>query len=174
MNASLKDILIFSILIFFIILFLIIAIRAIFAFILNRTYKKYKSIKNATKNIIRPSKKYLKEEEELFLFKNQIPKAHSVKKEEIRRQKESNSIEDGSYEIIESEEQRLDKEKMSQVEIVDIVKPIGFWTSLILGEKLTYLIQSAQVLNKRGNKGFWVSMVEAKDRINNRQRGRGL
>ena len=63
---------------------------------------------------------------------------------------------------------------MSQVDIVDIVKPIGFWTSLILGEKLTYLIQSAQVLNKRGNKGFWVSMVEAKDRINNRQRSRGL
>jgi hypothetical protein len=43
---------------------------------------------------------------------------------------------------------------------------------MILGQKLTYLIQSAQTLNKRGNKGFWVSMIEAKDRSAGRQHGR--
>jgi hypothetical protein len=62
---------------------------------------------------------------------------------------------------------------MNQLEIVDFVKPVGFWTSMILGQKLTYLIQSANVLNKRGNKGFWVSMIEAKDRAAGRQHGRG-
>ena len=62
---------------------------------------------------------------------------------------------------------------MEQVEIVDIIKPIGFWTSMILGQKLTYLIQSAQMLNKKDSKGFWVSMVEAKDRVAGKQHSRG-
>ena len=62
---------------------------------------------------------------------------------------------------------------MNQMNIVDIVKPIGFWTSMILGQKLTYLIQSAQVLNKRGDKGFWASMIEAKERQAGKQHSRG-
>ena len=44
---------------------------------------------------------------------------------------------------------------------------------MILGQKLTYLIQSAQMLNKKDSKGFWVSMVEAKDRVAGKQHSRG-
>ena len=43
-------------------------------------------------------------------------------------------------ELIESAEQRTAKEELNKVEIVDFVKPVGFWTSMILGQKLTYLI----------------------------------
>lgn len=57
--------------------------------------------------------------------------------------------------------------------VVDVVKPIGFWTSLILGQKLSHLVNRAHVLNSREHKGFWVSMVEAQARGAGRQKGRG-
>jgi hypothetical protein len=44
---------------------------------------------------------------------------------------------------------------------------------MILGQKLVYLIQSAQSLNKRGDKGFWASMIEAKERQAGKQHARG-
>ena len=103
--------------------------------------------------------------------KNEIPRAHSAVKAEIKEKK--NSHQSGSYEIIPSEEQELAGREMNRVDIVDIVKPVGFWTSMILGQKLTYLIQSAQTLKKRGDKGFWASMVEAKERQAGRQHARG-
>lgn len=157
-----------SIIIFLTILCLILLIRSIFSFLLDRAYKNYQKLKNlTTKNQIKNQKKYEKEEDELR--RNiEIPRANSAVKAE-KRSKQAND-----YEIIPSEEQELDRQELSQVEIVDIVKPIGFWTSMILGQKLTYLIQSAQMLNKRGNKGFWVSMIEAKDRAAGRQHGRGM
>lgn len=154
--------------IFLMILGLILLARIVFLFILNQAYTNYRKLKDlATKNH-KNTKKYLKEEEEL-LRKRELPRAHSAVKAERRNQQPQ-----GSYELIPSKEQELNRQEMSQVEIVDFVKPIGFWTSMILGQKLTYLIQSAQVLNKRGNKGFWVSMIEAKDRAAGRQHGRRM
>lgn len=140
--------------------------RAIFLFILNQAYKNYKKLKKlASKNPTSP-KKYVKEEDELRR-KREIPRANSAVKAERRNQRQN-----GDYELMQSDEKDLERNEMNQVEIVDFVKPIGFWTSMILGQKLTYLIQSAQILNKRGNKGFWVSMIEAKDRASGRQQGR--
>ena len=88
-------------------------------------------------------------------------------------QAKSSQNQSGSYEIIASEEMERDRQELNDINIVDIVKPVGFWTSMILGQKLTYLIQSAQILNKRGDKGFWASMIEAKERVAGRQHSRG-
>lgn len=157
-----------SAIIFVMILCLILLARIIILFFLEQAHKNYKKLKKISANTFKSSKKYEKEEEEL-LRKREIPRAHSAVKAEKRNQQQS-----GSYELMSSQDQELDRQEMSHVEIVDFVKPIGFWTSMILGQKLTYLIQSAQVLNKRGNKGFWVSMIEAKDRAAGRQQGRGM
>lgn len=53
------------------------------------------------------------------------------------------------------------------------MKPVGFWTSMILGQKLTYLVSSAKLMNKNRKKGFWSSMVEAQERAAGREKGRG-
>lgn len=152
----------------------ILLLRLVLTFLINRSYHRYLALKNASKNTlsnITPwKKKYVKEEEELKR-KKELPKANSQIKAENRAK--AGQGQSGSYELMPSNQKQLDQEEMSKVEIVDIVKPIGFWTSVILGQKLTYLIQSAQMLNKRGNKGFWVSMIEAKDRAAGRQHGRG-
>ena len=60
--------------------------------------------------------------------------------------------------------------KIDEVEIVDIVKPVGFWTSMILGQKLTYLVSSAKLMNQNRKKGFWASMVEAQGRAQGQHR----
>ncbi len=157
-----------SLAIFLAILCTIIVVRAILMFAVNRAYKNYKKLKKLSEKINpKKHKKFEKEEDEL-IRKHEIPRANSVVKSELKNQRRNSD-----YEIIESTEKDEESHEMNQVEIVDIVKPIGFWTSMILGQKLTYLIQSANVLNKRGNKGFWVSMIEAKDRAAGRQHGRG-
>ena len=146
---------------------LIILIRIIFNFLLTRSYNKYLMVKAMAKKVLPQSKKNFIKEDEVLKRNLEIPRAHSAVKAEKRQQASKG---DGSYELMPSNEQNQD---LGQVEIVDFVKPIGFFTAMILGQKLTYLVQSAQALNKRGNKGFWVSMIEAKDRAAGRQHGRG-
>ena len=155
-----------SAMIFLAFFFLIILTRMFFFFALNQAYKNYKKLKKNLPAVLKPKEKFVAKEEDELRRKREIPRAHSAVKAEGKNQSQ------GSYEIIPSADQEENRQEMSKVEIVDFVKPIGFWTSMILGQKLTYLIQSAQTLNKRGNKGFWVSMIEAKDRSAGRQHGR--
>ncbi len=140
-------------LIFCAVLLLIFLARAIFSFLLYQARKKYIKIKKISQKAIPKNlKKFVKEEEELYR-----------KKEEY--------LENKGYKILKEEQQHKDIE--NDMKIVDIVKPIGFFTSMILGQKLTYLIQSAQIINKRNDKGFWVSMIEAQEKAKGRQHGRG-
>jgi len=58
--------------------------------------------------------------------------------------------------------------------IVGLAKPVGKWTSLFLGEKLSMLVQQANVLSEDPDKGFWVSMLEARERTPDFHRGRSM
>ncbi|NBV06126.1 MAG: hypothetical protein EBS06_02685 [Proteobacteria bacterium] len=152
---------------------LIVLTRLILTFLLERAYQNLLRMKKKSEKFFPEKiKKYFKEDEELLRKKSaEIPRAHSEVKAEMQAKNSQNQS--GSYEIIASEEMELDRQELNDINIVDIVKPVGFWTSMILGQKLTYLIQSAQILNKRGDKGFWASMIEAKDRTARRQHSRG-
>ncbi len=171
---SLKSALPTLVIIFFTVFVLILITRLVFAFFLFQARKRYEALKRIGKKAlpIFPNKKhFIKEEDELSLKKPEFPRAHSAVKAEMWAKQARG--EDGSYEIIKSEEQELDQAELNNTEIVDIVKPVGFWTSMILGQKLTYLIQSANIINKKNNKGFWVSMIEAQEQAAGRQHGRG-
>lgn len=148
---------------------IVILIRLAISSIFGFSYNHYQSLKLIGQEAIdRISKKSIKEEEELKRHRANIPKAHSELKRELAQKKKG----DKDYEVLESE--NAQQEELEETQIVDIVKPIGFWTSMILGQKLTYLIKSAQIIQNRDNKkGFWVSMIEAKDRAAGRQQGRG-
>jgi hypothetical protein len=168
--SAIKNSALILLVIFVAVFCLIIVARILLIFLLNQAYKRYLSIKEASQKIIFSSKKkFRKEDEELMRKKEEIPRAHSEVKAELKEQ----GLQSGSYEIIESQDREFEKQEMNSIDIVDIVKPVGFWTSMILGQKLTYLIQSAQILNKRGDKGFWASMIEAKEREAGRQHSRG-
>lgn len=158
-------------LIFIVVFFLIFLARLVLTIMLERAYKKYQALKKAVKEKISPAKKdYIKEDEELMKVKAEIPRAHSAVKAEARMR----TNQQGNYELMVSQQQEQENREMAEVKIVDMVKPIGFWTSMILGQKLTYLVNAAQIINQRSQKGFWVSMIEAKERAAGRERGRGL
>jgi hypothetical protein len=158
--------------IFIAVLSLILLVRLVFLFLINLVYKRYLSLKKFGKKTLPTARKnFVKEDEELMRIRLKIPRAHSQVKAEIRAKKAKQQSE--NYEILTSFEQELREKEMNRVDIVDFVKPIGRWTAMILGQKLVYLIQSAQSLNKRGDKGFWASMIEAKERQAGKQHARG-
>ena len=104
-----------------------------------------------------------------------IEKTRLEEEEKIKKRKKLNKQ---AEELFRKKEQENIKkinntqEVSTSPQIVDIVKPIGFWTSMVLGQKLTHLINSANIMNKDNRKGFWVRMVEAQDKAAGRQRGR--
>lgn len=94
--------------------------------------------------------------------------AKKLKKTEENLYRSKKKEQEQSYSKIQDLENTID-----EVEIVDIVKPVGFWTSVVLGQKLTYLVSSAKLMNQNRKKGFWTSMVEAQGRAAGRERGKG-
>ncbi len=139
----------------------IIIIRIVLRIILHFARKNYLAFKQNLKLKRETKNKKLipKEDDELM----------KVKKEEIASYQSPNVEKMPS-----SREEENEKQELDEVTIVDIVKPVGFWTSMVLGQKLTYLISSAQIMNKNNHKGFWVSMVEAQEMAQGRQKGRSL
>ena len=106
-------------------------------------------------------KKFDKEDSELFRKKEN---ENEISKDVVKVEK------------INSEENLLaqeeDRRALAEVKIVDMVKPVGPFTAMILGSKLSYLVSSAKLMNQNSNKGFWVSMVEAQGRAQGRQKSR--
>ncbi len=148
---------------------MIIAVRLAFALLFFVAQVIYSNSKKTAEFIKNDIKKFVKEDEELLRKLDELPKAHSATRaDKIGRPAAANQ----SYELMPSQEQQQEKSELGEVKIVDVVKPVGFWTSVILGQKLTYLIQSAQIINKRANRGFWVSMIEAQEQAAGRQHGR--
>lgn len=143
--------------IFIVVLISIFLIRIIVRILLIFAHKKYQNItkKWQDRKIIKAEKILPKEDSARFI------------------QKENNQLVP-KFEKILSEDQELENQELSETKIVDIVKPMGFWTSVILGQKLTYLVSSAKLMNENSKKGFWVSMVEAQERAQGRQKGRSL
>jgi len=144
----------------------IILTRIAFKIILHFVRKKYQKLKQLRKNFkeryqqkVTPENKedtdLLRAKEELFAPKVPLPAVPVVQKMNNPQLEE-------------------DKKSLTEVKIVDMVRPVGFWTSKILGQKLTYLINSAKIMNKNSHKGFWVSMIEAQEKAQGRERGRGL
>ena len=49
----------------------------------------------------------------------------------------------------------------NQERVVGIIKPVGFWTSLILGDKLSEILLRNQALSE-GKNNFWVNLIKLK------------
>jgi hypothetical protein len=48
--------------------------------------------------------------------------------------------------------------------IVGFAKPVGMWSSLVLGDEITKTLGDAMQLNEKNSKGFWKSVAEAQAR----------
>ncbi|MFT6333142.1 MAG: hypothetical protein ACJAW3_001495 [Lentimonas sp.] len=140
-------------LIFLVVLVSIILTRIILRIILLFAIKKYQAIakKIEESKPVKAEKVIPKTDDEKF-----------VEKEEFKQ------------ELVEKMNVKEESPELEETKIVELVKPVGFWTSVILGQKLTYLLSSAKIMNDNSDKGFWTSMVEAQERAQGRQKGRSL
>lgn len=114
----------------------------------------------------------------IFLIRSFIEIKIEKTRAEIEEKKKQKKIKKEEEELFRKKEEEkikiINKTPKTELspQIVDFVKPLGFWTSMVLGQKLTHLINSANIMNKDQQKGFWVRMVEAQKRAASRQRGR--
>ncbi len=125
----------------------------------------------------------LKRDQEAEIFKQQVNeiKAHINKKKfgdtidvnVVRVSKTSQGVDD----IFAGSESRL--EMGQEIErVVGIAKPIGKWTSLVLGKKMSQIASIMQhQQNMRGGKdGYWTTYIKARNAVANQelQQRRGL
>lgn len=144
----------------FVVIISLLAMRLLILAALGLRYG-FSSKKTASgKSFFGNNKKFLKTDEALLRAKLKIPKSQSEIKAELLSKKSQQD-----YEIINSQE-----EPEEEAVIVGVIQPIGKWTSLILGKKISYLIQQTGAIKG----GFWTNMIKAKSRSAERERGRSL
>lgn len=119
-----------------------------------------KIYKNRIRKIIFPRKVYEEEQEEdrknNELYKEKKHKELAKKQEALRE--------------AQKDDMRVYKEDL---EIVDIAKPVGKWTKMIMmGGGLMQLL--AQMIQREGgNKGFWELFIKAQSSTKGKNKGRG-
>ena len=145
--------------------FVITIIRIIATIFLKYTIRKYQQLLA----LIRPKEAnnntYIPSNSNDVLFRDK----------DIEKKKELEAIEQQKQQNI-GTVQRLPKVVEQQIDynkknIVGMVKPIGYWTSLIMGQRVTYLMQQANVLREQNDAGYWVNMMHVRDQSAGKSRG---
>jgi len=160
MNISCDELAKVFILIIALLFIILTLIRLVFKIILAISLKIYFKNKMANKKSkMAPNSAILKNDEELLRNKN---KENGVlfNLDEIQG---INKNLKNNMEMLDRMDENNDIEVNNR--IVGIVRPVGFWTSLILGDQLGELLNKAKTLSSRSKKGFWISMLETQTKI---------
>jgi hypothetical protein len=145
----------------------------------------------ATKVSNAKSKKRLKEiyESSPFREKKKKPSGEDEDSDEFQARDERKEIVTGkavskAYERFRRKEEELEdglvapeKEKnfpSQDTVIVKIAKPVGFWSRLIMSQKLGFLMALRQQMNKNNKHGYFVNLINAQARSQSKEKGRGL
>lgn len=136
---------------FFIVISLI---RIILYFVLKGIINKYKNLLKLLTN------KLNKNKNESFTNRD----------DKRLKDKEKEKILDKVYKI--NQEERILQQPI-QTRIIGIVKPVGRWTQLILGQKVSYMMQQANALKQQTEHGYWQTMVHSHDIRKGKGFGRG-
>lgn len=138
-------------------------LRIILTIIFRRLINKYKNLLRLLKNKMnfnKESNSQSNKEDKLFREKNlEIKKAKNLATV-VKINQERDVLND--FNISEN-----------KTKIVGIVKPIGKWTSLILGQKVSYLIQQANQLKQQNDAGYWTNMTKAHATSKSKEKGQG-
>lgn len=62
----------------------------------------------------------------------------------------------------------------SETVIVDIAKPVGFWSRLIMSQKLGFMMAMKNQMNKNNKHGYFVNLIKAQSQGQSKEKGRGL
>ena len=98
-----------------------------------------------------------------------------IKRDKEREEEQLQQLENVEFlPSITEQRQAQMKRQMQEERIVDVVKPIGKFTALILGQKLSYLASQVYELKNSEELGYWTATLHAKDRGRGNQKGRGI
>ncbi len=70
----------------------------------------------------------------------------------------------------------IEKDTASKDEavIVDFVKPVGFWSKLIMSQKMGFLIAMRHQMSRKNKQGYFVNLIHAQSRSQSKEKGRGF
>ena len=126
--------------------------------------------KNKKKHNSRPDEfKERNEEKERGLFQKQQNYSKNFSHENF--EEEELELEEGEVSVYNEKKQQMGKQE--ETVIVGMAKPQGFWSRFIMSQKMGFLMQFGQQMN-RGKAGFWVNLVRAQARSQSKEKGRGL
>jgi predicted Holliday junction resolvase-like endonuclease len=82
-------------------------------------------------------------------------------------------IEEAKYDqVTRYQEDEIEKEVATeQAQIVDVVKPVGFWTRFIMSQKINFMI--AHIKGQRNGTGYWQALVNAQAAFQGKNKGKG-
>jgi hypothetical protein len=156
------------------IMFVVITItRIVTAMFFRYLIKKYTMIRDLIRGLDKKENDYVPSGINDVMYRDkdiEIKKEQEVQKL-VNVKRLSKNGEDISMDMI-NYEKALDEGIDYRKNIVGLVKPVGRWTSLILGNKVTYLMQHAETLKTQNDASYWQNMRYAKDK--SKGRGRGL
>lgn len=71
---------------------------------------------------------------------------------------------------------KVEKEAMPAQEtvIVDVAKPVGFWSRLIMSQKLGFMMAMKHQMNKNNKHGYFVNLIKAQSQSQSKEKGRQL
>ncbi len=106
------------------------------------------------------------EEQERAVFNKQYhPKIN------IRQQEDEMEIENGNVSVYNEKQQCIGSK--DDTTIVGIAKPLGLWSRFVMSQKMGFLMQFQQQMNKN-KAGFWVNLINAQARSQSKEKGRGM
>lgn len=149
-ESTLIKFLLISSLLILALVFLIVIVRGLLNFIIYLSSNKILKVNKALDNNSYSKKNFIKEDEELIKYKNEIPQAHSkVKADKIAYNNQK------QYQIIN------DQQHEEQEYIVGIVEPVGFWTRKIFGQRIATILAQVESYKKGESTKFWQNFVKA-------------
>lgn len=145
------------------IFFTITIFRIVMAVILKFTINKYLKLLSMLRPKESNSDNYVPSSRNDVLYRDKdIEKRKEVEAQKINNVKRLPKLNEESLDL---------EPNYNKKNIVGIVKPIGYWTSLIMGQKVVGLMQHAEMLKEQNDSGYWVNMVHSQRVGRGRDRG---
>ena len=147
-----------------ILFFVITIIRVITTIVLRYTINKYMKLLTLLRPKDKVSNNYIPSNRNDVLFRDK----------DIEKRKEQEALKISNVQKLPKlNNQNIDLEpNYNKKHIVGMVKPIGYWTSLIMGQRVVSLMQHAEQLREQNDDGYWVNMMNARDIAKGKGRGR--
>lgn len=151
-----------------VVLFIIISIvRIIATIILQFTIKKYLKLLSLLRPKDKVDNNYIPSSRNDILYRDkdvEKQKEQEVKKQQLQNVKRLPKINEDNIDL---------EPNYNKKEIVGIVKPIGYWTSLIMGQRVVGLMQHAEKLKEQNDNGYWVNMLYSRGELRGKNKGQG-